>query len=349
VGGTRSRGGSPGAATGGRGGAGAGDPASGSPEAPAGPAPPPWRADRELDAARVRAAVEEAFPDLAPARVRLLGSGWDNHAWVTDSCWVFRFARRREVAERLPAELALSRAAAEALAGTRVRVPRLERVAAPGRHFPYAFAGYRLVEGERADRVPPANVDREALAAELAAVLTRLHALPEARLGGARLMEPVRGPAAWRGAVMRRAETLRRVLSGRLRRACDPWLEGAVSPPAEHASAPRCVHNDLGPEHLLLDPACGRLVGILDFADAGFGDPSVDFVPFRWWAGPAPTEVLLRRYAPPAPDRGLRERVAFGARAASLVWLAEAATWGPEEDLPGHRARVEELFASGPA
>jgi aminoglycoside phosphotransferase (APT) family kinase protein len=39
------------------------------------------------------------------------------------------------------------------------------------------------------------------------------------------------------------------------------------------------VHNDLGLEHVLIDPSSHDLVGIIDFENAAIGDPAVDLAP----------------------------------------------------------------------
>lgn len=39
---------------------------------------------------------------------------------------------------------------------------------------------------------------------------------------------------------------------------------------------PTLVHNDIKGEHILVDPRSGRVTGILDWADAGIGNPAVD-------------------------------------------------------------------------
>ncbi|KAF3391698.1 hypothetical protein F1880_007407 [Penicillium rolfsii] len=44
--------------------------------------------------------------------------------------------------------------------------------------------------------------------------------------------------------------------------------------PSEYSST--LVHNDIKGEHILVDPQSGRMTGILDWADAGVGNPAVD-------------------------------------------------------------------------
>jgi aminoglycoside phosphotransferase (APT) family kinase protein len=54
------------------------------------------------------------------------------------------------------------------------------------------------------------------------------------------------------------------------------------------------IHDDLGPEHVLVDDA-GRAIGLIDFEDASIGDPVCDFVPLTVVAGRSLTEGM-RRY-----------------------------------------------------
>ena len=51
------------------------------------------------------------------------------------------------------------------------------------------------------------------------------------------------------------------------------------------------VHDDLGPEHVLMDEG-GRPVGIIDFEDATIGDPEVDRMSVQVVAGRPLTERM---------------------------------------------------------
>ena len=82
------------------------------------------------------------------------------------------------------------------------------------------------------------------------------------------------------------------------------------------------VHDDLGPEHLLVDDA-GRPVGIIDFEDATIGDPAVDVVPLTVLVGRPLTERLWRYHV-----RGTLHAIAYFHRE------------GLEREIPG---AVEEL------
>jgi aminoglycoside 2''-phosphotransferase len=67
---------------------------------------------------------------------------------------------------------------------------------------------------------------------------------------------------------------LDRALAERVRTEYERFLQIAFD-------LPYClVHNDLGPEHILLSEATSLPVGMLDFEDSWVGDPAVDLVPF---------------------------------------------------------------------
>jgi aminoglycoside phosphotransferase (APT) family kinase protein len=65
------------------------------------------------------------------------------------------------------------------------------------------------------------------------------------------------------------------------------------------------IHNDLGPEHVLVD-GVGRPVGIIDFEDVTIGDPAVDHVPLTVELGRPLTERMWRYHV-----RGTLHAIAY--------------------------------------
>jgi aminoglycoside phosphotransferase (APT) family kinase protein len=47
------------------------------------------------------------------------------------------------------------------------------------------------------------------------------------------------------------------------------------------------IHGDLGPEHVLMDPASGRIAGVIDWGDVVIGDPAIDLAGFGYSFGVA--------------------------------------------------------------
>jgi Ser/Thr protein kinase RdoA (MazF antagonist) len=61
-----------------------------------------------------------------------------------------------------------------------------------------------------------------------------------------------------------------------LRSRAEPYLAGLVTEPDQDGRR-RFIHNDICPDHLIVDPGTGRLTGLIDFTDAMVGEPVLDF------------------------------------------------------------------------
>ena len=74
-------------------------------------------------------------------------------------------------------------------------------------------------------------------------------------------------------------------------------------------------HNDLGIEHVLIDPVAWTVTGIIDWSDAAIVDPAHDFGLLYRDLGPAALRVALGRYRGDTNDvAALSERAVFYAR-----------------------------------
>ncbi len=91
-----------------------------------------------------------------------------------------------------------------------------------------------------------------------------------------------------------------------------------------------------------MNPATGRITGLIDFDDASWGDPALDFVALRAAMGVAFTDAMAAAYMLPV-DSGFRGRVNFMARVKSLDWLYDAHVQGA--DAEKHRRWVENAFS----
>lgn len=172
--------------------------------------------------------------------------------------------------------------------------------------------------------------------------MSRLH-----RVDPNRIPETLGGSEsqAWRRARKRLtsvAGSVRPWLSKVLLEKAEPYLVGAIPEPAQ-GGPQSFIHNDICPDHLLVDQDTGRLTGLIDFTDAMVGDPVLDFVGLIGICGRAFIEQVLASY-----DRPLGE--AFAAklhwltRVLSLTWLAEAVADHPD-DVPKHLKWVGQAFA----
>jgi aminoglycoside phosphotransferase (APT) family kinase protein len=135
----------------------------------------PWDADHELtspDAARL---IEQQFPELAPARLELLGVGWDNVAYQVNDRYVFRFPRRQIAAALIEREIRVLPLLAPHLP---LAVPVPSFTGKPQSGYPYPFAGYPLLPGIPATQLDWSEEGRACCAASLGRFLASLHCIP---------------------------------------------------------------------------------------------------------------------------------------------------------------------------
>lgn len=249
------------------------------------------------------AALKAARPELRDARVADLGGGLDHHA-VRVGEVVLRVRGGGDDHE-MTREVAL-------LEAVRRRCP----VAVPAPVAAGAtWIAYPLLAGVPALALDPQV--RAGLAGPLAAgigqVLARLWATPRAEVEG--LVEDDRTPLAeWRDEAADLAAELGDELPERVRHGLERFFAAPLPPAA-------CVrvfsHNDLGCEHVLVEPATGAITGIIDWSDAAVVDPAKDL------------GLILRDLGPAAFERARQE-----ARA-GLADAADAA-----DDDPTARAHV---------
>ncbi len=256
------------------------------------------------DAAQFQALIAGAFPALAIRTFRFLAEGWDSAVWEVNGELVFRFPKRAEVAAWLRTEVALLPELAPALP---VLIPQFDYIAEASADFPYPFVGYRKLPGVPLADAPPGLVDAKRLAAQIGAFLTALHRFPVARAIACGV--EVQTPQTWR---YRYADFLAemRALYPRLtpaeRERTESLFVAYLDNPAHRGFTPVLLHQDLGGEHVLLDPETGDLSGIIDWGDVTIGDPAQDLCgfPATW----LPT--LLAHYGGPV-DATFAARVAF--------------------------------------
>lgn len=188
---------------------------------------------------------------------------------------------------------------------------------------------------------PQRSAHGGSIAATLGELLTALHAAPAEHL--AALVDVDDQPLAeWRGEA---AETYTAV-AGQVpmvhRRPVEAFLEG---PPPAEGWTPVFSHNDLGIEHVLVDPGTWTVTGIIDWSDAAIVDPAVDFGLLYRDLGPAAAHAALGSYRTEVNDlMTLGQRAAFYARCRLFEDLAYGIQTGQDRYLDKSLAAMAWLF-----
>lgn len=308
----------------------------------------PWGTDRVLTAATASCVIASQFPQLAPVQIEFLGSGWCNDAYLVNGEWVFRFPRRVAVQAELRREIVILPILAEALD---VGVPVIELVGQPSELFPYLFVGHRMIRGMRSGAVDVPPERQLALAEQVGRMLTQVHAIPPERIPtgdeqGVFDHDQTRSPADYLTEVVKVADAFRQAVGASLAERWESWLRGEVNPPPAYAGLPRFTHNDLGDDHLLMDPSTSQIVGVIDWSDAAFGDPCVDFLFLNHWLGAAFIDRVLQHYALPV-DPVFHDRLQFNTTATAIIWTANAYQIGDPVDIRRWRDWFANIFAQG--
>lgn len=104
-------------------------------------------------------------------------------------------------------------------------------------------------------------------------------------------------------------------------------------------------HNDLGIEHVLIDPIVWTVTGIIDWGDAAIVDPAYDFGLLYRDLGPAAVDAAFRSYRTDVKDVAtLRARAVFYARCSVFEDLAYGLESGRDRYVDKSLAAMQWLF-----
>lgn len=232
-----------------------------------------WDAEQTIEPNAALQLIQEQFPDLAAEKIRLLGVGWDNSAFIVNEIYIFRFPRREIALPLLEAEwCALPKLAAR----LPVPIPFPEWKGVPSEKFPWPFTGYRMVPGLSACHANLSEEQRAHLAEPIARFLKDLHAIPPAELAPCHFFGDNRARIDWALITQRIAKTFQQLDEIGLPEQ-KTELEALVAtlqnlrPPSNST----VVHGDFYVRHLLIDEKL-HLAGVIDWGDVHLGDPAID-------------------------------------------------------------------------
>jgi aminoglycoside phosphotransferase (APT) family kinase protein len=236
------------------------------------------------------AQLQQAFPDLKVSPLRLLDVGFGSTVVETADGVVLRIARHARAAKGHARE---ARLLPQLQGRLPAAIPDPCWRSEPGELFSFGVIGYRKLPGKP---LAPADAN-ETIAADIAAFIEQLHDVADVD-APSYLTDPVRELHDTTTDVLRRMlspDELDRLMS---------WWDDLRADERFGRFQPRLRHGDLWYENLLVTE--GRLVGVIDWGTAEFGDPAEDFDTLRH-IGDDFAEAVLAAY--PHADSDLRHRI----------------------------------------
>jgi aminoglycoside phosphotransferase (APT) family kinase protein len=266
--------------------------------------------DRVADVQRV---VVAQVPGYRIESVVLLGEGQENIAYEVNGELIVRFGKESDPARRA------ARVTGEA--GLLAVVAGISPLQVPTPIFTVADEGclaYVKVRGLPLIDLPASQLPARSgpIAAALGKFLTALHDVPIGRMAG--LVDIDDQPTSlWLEDAAQIYTTIADQVPPEHRPAVEAFLE---MPPPSDPYAQVFSHNDLGIEHVLIDPVAGTVTGVIDWSDAAIVDPAYDFGLLYRDLGPAALGIALRGYR--TDVEAIAVRAAFYARCSVLEDLA---------------------------
>jgi aminoglycoside phosphotransferase (APT) family kinase protein len=288
--------------------------------------------------AEVHDVVARHMPNYEVDSVVRLGEGLDNLAYEVNGELIVRFSKESDLARRtalLNHEVHLLVAVA-GVSPLPVPEPTFTLVE-QGCMAYFKLPGVPVLDMPRHQRLAHGN----SIAAPLGELLTALHAVPVDQMTD--LVDTDDQPLAeWRQEAVETYLTIAEHVPA----VCRPPIEAFLyAPPPREGYTPAFSHNDLGIEHVLIDPAGWVVTGIIDWSDAAIVDPAYDFGLLYRDLGPAATSVAMHNYRTDVNDiAALRERAIFYARCSFFEELAYGIETGRDKYVDKSLAGVEWMF-----
>lgn len=275
------------------------------------------------------------MPGYGIDSVVLLGEGEDNIAFSVNDELIVRFGKEPDPESRAARVRGEARLLAVVADVSPVAVPEPRfTVAERGCLAYFRLPGLPLIDADPAQR----SAHGGSVAVALGEFLGALHAVPGGEMAG--LVgtddEPM---TVWAEESAQIYGTIIGAVPPPHRPAVEAFLGAA--PPAD----PRDLvfsHNDLGIEHVLVDPDAWTMTGVIDWSDAAITDPARDFGLLYRDLGPDALDLALSAYRADAGD--VRERAGFYARCGVLEDMAYGLGTGHRKYLDKSLAALEWLF-----
>ncbi len=267
------------------------------------------------------------LPDYRINSVVLLGEGADNIAFEVNGELIVRFSKEPDPVSRA-AHVSGEVRLLTAVAGIApLPVPQLSFTAAEQGCLAYfKLPGLPLIDLP----LPQRSAHDALIGRRLGEVLTALHKAPVGQM--AELVDVDDQPATlWLEEAAQTYATIAAQVPTAHRPAIEAFLD---APPPADGYALAFSHNDLGIEHILVDPVAWTVTGVIDWSDAAICDPAYDFGLLYRDLGPAALHSALRNYRTDAHQvEAINARAVFYAKCGVLEDMAYGIETGQDNYL----------------
>ncbi|MCW2878975.1 MAG: hypothetical protein JWQ95_3075 [Sphaerisporangium sp.] len=286
----------------------------------------------------VRGVVATHLPDYRIDSVVLLGEGEDNIAYEVNGELIVRFNKESDSAARAAKVNDDARLLATVADISPLPVPKPSfTVAEQGCLAYFKLPGLPLIDLP----VPQRSAHSTSIAATLGELLTALHDVPAGRM--AELVNTDDQPKElW----LREAAETYATVADRVPMVHRPAVEAFLdAPPPTDGYALVFSHNDLGIEHVLIDPVAWTVTGVIDWSDAAIVDPAYDFGLIYRDLGPDAIRQALCSYRIDVHEvEAIGARAAFYARCSVLEDMAYGIETGHDKYLDKSLAALKWLY-----
>ena len=234
----------------------------------------PWNRGILVNTELATSLLRANFRDFSFRRIEFLKAGWDSCAFLVDDAFVFRFPKRAEVEDRLRGEIELLKIISNNKNDT-IPIPQFEFLGSGNANYPFLFVGYRKLRGESQAEKRVLLQNSELM--RLVQFLKGLHSIPIDSVSSVKEEDSLPSNVWQEGKAKfeERLLSLSRV-NALLEKQVRDFLENYRWSILDKSFTKCFVHNDLLPEHILLN-AKGDISGIIDWGDAAIDDPAIDY------------------------------------------------------------------------
>lgn len=220
----------------------------------------------------VKKFIVKDFPDFVFENIKKFGEGMDSVAFLVNGSYIFRFPKDEKIRQNLAKEVATLPIIRPQL---NIKIPDFEFISPE-----YAFVGYKIIEGEFLTKelfYSFSKIEQDSIQKVIAKFLVTIHQqnIKEFIKCGIVIQD-------FRAEYRSDFENVRKyifpIISDENKQFITKLFNQYLENKENFLYQPMLLHNDLGTDHILIDPLIRQLNGIIDFGDIGIGDPDYDLM-----------------------------------------------------------------------